>query len=157
MGQHIPVPRATPMTDDHPGDSTLTDEPNDAVVDHDAFVYALADRLSAVPGVPVVVDHHKGRIRKAVGDLPYVNDLHRSSDPIRSLTVTVDTTEYWMRPTTGPLRCGIDTVTMKRGRTSEVVELDRWTDLLLDDVIRHNHLDPESGAALRTLIRGDRA
>jgi len=145
------------MTDDHPGDSTLTDQPHDNAVDHDAFIYAFAQRLSAVPGVPLVVDHHKGRIRRAVGDLPYVNDLHRSSDPIRSLTVTVDTTEYWMRPTTGQLRCGIDTVTMRRGRTSEVVELAVWTDLLLDDVIRHNHLDQESGAALRGLIQGDPA
>ena len=145
------------MTDDHSGDSTLTDQLNDTAVDHDAFIYALADRLSAVPGLPVVVEYHRGRIRKAVGDIPYVNDLHRSSDPIRSLTVTVDTVEYWAKPGTGPVRCGIDTVTMRRGRTSEVVDLPAWMDLLLEDVIRHNHLDPESGTALRTLIHGDRA
>ena len=145
------------MTDDHSGDSTLADQPNDTAVDHEAFIYALAERLSAVPGLPVVVEYHKGRIRKVVGDIPYVNDMHRSSDPIRSLTVTVDTVEYWMKPTTGLLRCGIDTVTMMRGRTSEIVELAAWTDLLLEDVIRHSHLDPESGAALRSLIHGDRA
>jgi hypothetical protein len=151
------------MTDDHSGDSTLTDQPNVEAfsrrgsVDHDAFVIALVERLSAVPGLPVVVGYQKGRIRKAVGDIPYVNDMHRSSDPIRSLKVTVGTTEYWVNPATGTLRCGIDTVTMTRGRTSDIVALAEWTDLLLEDVIRHNHLDPESGAALRNLIHGNRA
>ena len=71
------------MTDDHSGDSTLTDQPNDTAVDHDAFIYALADRLSAVPGLPVVVEYHRGRIRKAVGDIPYVLSLIHISEPTR--------------------------------------------------------------------------
>jgi hypothetical protein len=125
-------------------------------VDHDGFIDALIDRLSSVPGLQMAVKSHKGRVRRAIGDIPFVNDMHRSSDPIRSLRVSVGSSEYWVEPTTGSPWCGVDTVTVTRGRTTEIYELATWTDLLIEDVIRHKHLDPESAAALRSLIHGER-
>lgn len=150
------------MTIDDSGNSTPTDRAMvDALirresVDQDGFIEALIERLSSVSGLQMVVKHPKGRIRKAIGDLPYVNDMHRSSAPISRLTVTVDSIEYWVEPTSGPPWCGIDSVTLAGGRTSAIFELATWTDLLLEDVIRHKHLDPESATALRNLIRGER-
>ncbi len=150
------------MTTDDPGDLTPTDRsPDDALirhesVDHDGFIEALIERLSSISGLQMVVKYPKGRVRKAIGDIPYLNDLHRSSDPISRLTVTVETVEYWVEPTGGSPWCGIDTVTLAGGRTSAIYELPSWTNLLLEDVIRHNHLDPESAASLHNLIRGER-
>jgi hypothetical protein len=150
------------MTIDDSGDMTPADRSIDEPlfrresVDHDGFIDALIERLSSVPGLQMVVKTHKGRVRRAIGDIPYLNDMHKPSDPIRSLTVTVGTSEYWVEPTSGTPWCGIDTVTLTRGRTSETFELAPWTDLLLEDVIRNKHLDPESAAALRSLIRGER-
>jgi hypothetical protein len=150
------------MTIDDSGDLTPTggaiDESviNRESVDYDGFVDALIERLSSVPGLQLVVNSHKGRVRKLIGDVPYLNDMHRSSDPIRTLRVTVETAEYWVEPSSGSPFCGIDTVTTARGRSSEIFELATWTDLLLEDVIRYKHLDPESAVALRNLVHGER-
>src|SRR5271167_2764137 len=72
----------------------------------DATLRALAGRLSSIPGLPVVVSHRGGRLRRLVGDLPYVNDLHRSTNPIRRIAVTVGNGSYWLDAGDGTIRCG---------------------------------------------------
>lgn len=46
---------------------------------------ASADRLSAVPGLQVVVTRRRGRLRRLLGDLPYLNDLHRRTAPVDTI------------------------------------------------------------------------
>ena len=46
----------------------------------DATLHALVRRLSSVPGLMMTVSHRHGRLRRLIGDLPYINDLNRWSD-----------------------------------------------------------------------------
>lgn len=127
------------------------------VEDLDALLHALVDRLSSVPGLKIAVTYRSGRLRRLLGDIPYVNDLHRSSDPIRRMAVTVATSEYWVESVDGTLTCGIDPPRLQRPQTSDPLPFPAWADLLLDEVVRQNHINHESVVALRNLIEGERA
>jgi hypothetical protein len=163
MVRIAPVTKAAPMTtEDH--SSTVPDVPQPGpvdlgldAVDHDAVLHALAERLSSVPGLQVDIERSRSRVSRVVGDFPFANDHHREADPIRRMTVTVGPVAYWVEPTSGAPLCAVETVTVDRGRTSAYNQLPEWTDLLVDDVARHRHLDPNAAAALRDRIHGGRA
>ena len=127
------------------------------LADVDALLHALVERLSSVPGLKIVVSYRNGRLRRLIGDIPYVNDLHRSSDPIRRMAVTVGSGEYWVESKDGALACGVDTLTLQRGPATDPVPFPAWADLLLDEIVSQNHISHESAVALRNLIEGERA
>ncbi len=155
--------KAAPMTDDDSRGPVPADFDSSAalvridVEDLDALLHALVERLSSVPGLKIVVTYRNGRLRQLIGDIPYVNDLHRSSDPIRRMAVTVATSEYWVESTGGTLTCGIDTVTLQRLPTPDPLSFPVWADRLFHEVVRQNHISHESAVALRNLIEGERA
>jgi len=152
-----------PMTDDNAGGTVPADLETGAAMlrfdleDLDALLHALVERLSSVPGLNIAVDYRHGRFRRLLGDIPYVNDLHRPSDPIRRIAVTIGTGEYWVQSTDGSLRCGIDRLTLQRGSATDALSFAAWADLLLEEIINQNHISNESAVALRNLIEGERA
>jgi hypothetical protein len=113
----------------------------------DATLHALVDRLAAIPGLNMVVTYHEGRLRRLIGDLPYVNDLHRRGDPIRRIVVTVGSGPYWLDAGEGSLRCG-------RGRGEEL-GFAAWADALFDEIAAQNFVNHESMVALRRLVEHD--
>jgi hypothetical protein len=122
--------------------------------DADALLHALADRLDAVPGLTVVVRHRHGRLRRLIGDLPYVNDLHRRRDPIDRLVVTVESLDYWVTAEDGTVGCGIDDRSRARGTPGDPVPFPEWSDRLFDAIARQNIANAASLAALRAVITG---
>ena len=147
------------MTDDNAGGTVPADlETGAAMLRFDlALLHALVERLSSVPGLNIAVDYRHGRFRRLLGDIPYVNDLHRPSDPIRRIAVTIGTGEYWVQSTDGSLKCGIDRLTLQRGPATEALSFSAWADLLLEEIVNQNHISHESAVALRNLIEGERA
>ncbi len=148
--------------DDSPGTVSPDLETSAAMLafeleDLDALLHALVERLSSVPGLAINVRYRNGRLRRLIGDLPYVNDLHRPSDPIRRVAAMVGAKEYWVESKDGSLRCGIDTVTLVRGPAGDPLPISTWAEHLLDDIVAQNHASHESIVALRTLIEGQRA
>jgi hypothetical protein len=122
----------------------------------DAVLHALVERLSEVPGLRMRVTYRHGTLRRVTGDIPFVNDLHRTSDPIRSIVVTVASSRYWVDVTEGSMQCGAESSTPPAGAGREIATFHDWADALFTDIARRNHLDPEMMAALRDLIEHDR-
>lgn len=126
--------------------------------DHvDATLHALIGRLSPVPGLKMVVSYRQGRLRRLVGDLPYINDLHRRTDPIDELVVTVDTCSYWLRSKHGSIRCGRQTAATEGGQGREDLSFSDWAGALFDAIAQQNFVNHESMVALRNLVEQDRA
>jgi hypothetical protein len=123
----------------------------------DATLAALVSRLSAVPGLKVTVSYRHGRLRRLIGDLPYINDLHRRGDPVREIVVAVGPYSYWL--VVDPeqsLACGRDSTSLERGRVKEQMPFSRWASELFDEIARQNIANHDSMVALRSLVEQDR-
>ncbi len=121
----------------------------------DATLHALVQRLSSVPGLKVTVSYRLGRLRRLIGDLPYMNDLHRSSDPIRSLVVDAGPCSYWLESANGSITCGRAVATIEHGEVREALPFTTWAAELFDDISRQNLANHESMAARRHLVEQD--
>ena len=115
---------------------------------------ALITRLSSVPGLEMTVSYRLGKIRKLVGDLPYVNDLSRRTGPIEKLVVAVGPTSYWLHSDRGSISCGRE-VDIEPGRTTEGLPFSIWASSLFDDIARQNLVNHSSMVALRQLVEHD--
>jgi hypothetical protein len=125
--------------------------------DHlDATLHALVKRLSSVPGLKMTVSYRHGRLRRLIGDLPYVNDLHRRTDPIEELVVGVGGCSYWLRAERGAIHCGRETTTVASGQVLEQLSFSDWAPALFDDIARQNFVNHDSLVALRQLVEQDR-
>ncbi|MDA8355917.1 MAG: hypothetical protein M0Z95_06415 [Actinomycetota bacterium] len=122
----------------------------------DAMVHALVERLSGIPGLVMNVAYRHARWRRLVGDVPFVNDLHRRADPIRNVAVTVGAIEYWLRVTGGAIRCGTDTVVAGSGRTTQEVPFSRWAQALFESLTQETRAHRDALTALRELIEQNR-
>jgi hypothetical protein len=122
----------------------------------DATLHALIRRLSSVPGLKMVVSYRHGRLRRLIGDLPYVNDLHRRTDPVHRLVVTIDTCSYWLQSERGSVRCGREVAAIQRGDGSEELSFSDWAGALFDAIAQQNFVNHESLVALRNLVEQDR-
>lgn len=126
--------------------------------DHlDATLHALIRRLSSVPGLKMVVSYRHGRLRRLIGDLPYVNDLHRRTDPIHELVVIVGICSYWLHSSHGSIRCGRQTTASAGGQGKEELSFSDWAGALFDAIAQQNFVNHESMVALRNLVEQDRA
>jgi hypothetical protein len=126
--------------------------------DHlDATLHALIKRLSSVPGLEVVVSYRHGRLRRLIGDLPYLNDLHRRSDPVEKITVAVGPRSYWLRSELGLIHCGRRAESIDPGARSEELSFAAWAGALFDDIAAQNFVNHDSTVALRHLVEHDRA
>jgi hypothetical protein len=122
----------------------------------DATLRALVQRLSSVPGLNVAVTYRQGRVRRLIGDLPYLNDLHRASDPIQGIVVKAGPDAYWLRCAPGSITCGRDVASIERGHTSEELSFSAWATALFDEIAEQNFVNHESLVALRHLVEQDR-
>ena len=122
----------------------------------DGMLHALVDRLSGIPGLAMSVSYRHARWRRLVGDIPFVNDLHRRADPIRNIAVTIGSIEYWLRATGGTVRCGTDTVVAGRGRTTEEIPFTRWAETLFAALVGETQVHRDAIVALRDLVEQNR-
>jgi hypothetical protein len=121
--------------------------------DHlDATLHALATRLSSVPGLKVTVTYRQGKLRRLLGDLPYINDLNRRTGPIHKLVVAIGPSSYWVDAGHGSIRCGRD----EQGLVSEELAFSAWATALFDEIVKQNLINYESMVALRRLVEQDR-
>jgi hypothetical protein len=122
----------------------------------DATLQALVKRLSSVPGLNMVVTYKHGRIRRLIGDLPYINDLHPSTGPIRKIVVSVGERSYWLRSESRSIKCGRDDLTTIQPELSgEHFAFSTWASELFEDITQQNLINHESMVALRHLIEQD--
>jgi hypothetical protein len=147
--------------EDAPMDTGASLDASSAMVraesDHlDATLHALVRRLSSVPGLTMTVSHRHGRLRRLIGDLPYINDLHRWADPIDKVNVAVGPSTYWLQSEDGSIRCGKELTSVERGVEKEELSFPVWASALFDEIARQNFVNHESMVALRHLVEQDR-
>jgi hypothetical protein len=112
----------------------------------EATLHALVMRLSSVPSLKMVVSHRHGKLRRLIGDLPYINDLHRRTDPIEKVLVTLGDSSYWLHCDGQLISCG---------RDSAPLDFSVWASALFDGIARQNLVNHESLVALRQLVELD--
>lgn len=125
--------------------------------DHlDATLHALVNRLSSVPALSMQVFHRHGRLRRLIGDLPYINDLHRRTDPIEKLVISVGGRAYWLHAQGGSMSCGRNSGAFEQPGGAEELSFSEWATALFDDIARQNLVNHGSLLALRELVEQDR-
>jgi hypothetical protein len=125
--------------------------------DHlDATLHALVKRLSSVPGLKMTVSHRHGKLRRLIGDLPYINDLHRGTDPIHKIVIVVGPCSYWLHADHGSIECGREGSSFEPGQGKEELSFSVWATTLFDEIARQNFVNHESMVALRRLVEQDR-
>ena len=125
--------------------------------DLDPLLRALAERLEAVPGLPVQVTKRHGRLRGLVGDLPYVERLHRRNDRVVRIVVTVGDDRHWVAREGTSLRCGVDRVAADKGAVTVYQSVPTWVGELVAAIDQRNSAEREAIAALRHLVEGGRS
>ena len=95
-------------------------------------------------------------LRRLIGDLPYINDLHRRSDPIQEIVVVVDPDTYWLHADHGLITCGRDVSSIERGAVKEELSFSAWATALFDQIAQQNLVNHDSIVALRHLVEQDR-
>ncbi len=124
--------------------------------DHlEATLRALVTRLSSVPGLNLTVSYKHGRLRRLLGDLPYINDLNRRTGPIRKIVVDVGAHSFWLQSEGGSLRCGREPGSAGAGQMNEELPFTIWAKALFDDIARQNLVNHDSMVALRRLVEHD--
>ena len=121
-----------------------------------AMVHALVQRLSSVPGLELKVARRHGRLRRLLGDLPYLNGMHRRTDPIERIDVTVGACSYWLIAERSAVRCGRRGSSPERGTREEELSFGAWASALFAAIATQNSVNLESVAALRRLVERDR-
>ncbi len=122
----------------------------------DATLHALIDKLSSVPGLNVGVFYRHGKLRRLIGDLPYINDLHRRTDPIDKIVVGVGPSSYWLHSQHGSIQCGRESASIEPGQIKEDLSFSAWATALFDEIAEQNFVNHDSMMALRHLVERDR-
>lgn len=121
----------------------------------DATLHALAHQLAAIPGLALSVGHRQGRLRRLLGDLPYLNDLHRDGAAIETLAARAGEHSYTLRAGAGSLLCTREQVTPSTGGaggTREELSFEQWAAALFTDIERQNLANHDALRALRQLV-----
>ena len=128
-----------------------------AEADHlDATLHALVTRLSSVPGLTISVSRRHGKLRRLLGDLPYINDLSRRTGPIERIVVVAGPYSYWLHSYPGSISCGRDPISPQARQANRDLTFSVWATTLLDEIARQNVVNHHSLAALRHLVEHDR-
>lgn len=123
--------------------------------DLDATLHALINRLDSVPGLELRVTYRHGKLRRLIGDLPYINDLHRRSDPVQEIVVRVGHRHYRLRSEQGTIRCETETTSIERGQVKEQLSFPAWASALFEALSEQNLVNHKSLVALRQLVEQD--
>jgi hypothetical protein len=125
--------------------------------DHlDATLNALVTRLSSVPALNLSVSYRQGKLRRFLGDLPYLNDMNRPTGPIQRIAIVVGRHSYWLHSEFGSIRCGRDAVSPKSGESNQELTFSVWARTLFDEIASQNLVNHDSLVALRHLVEHDR-
>lgn len=124
--------------------------------DLDLLLHRLVEKLRGVPDLNMVVSYRHGRLRRLLGDLPYVNDLHTRSQPISAIQVHVGASDYLLEATSTSISCRIVGHPASNATTQQPVAFSRWIGDLIATVAEHNQATQESVASLESLILYDR-
>jgi hypothetical protein len=128
-----------------------------AEADHlDSTLHALVTRLGSVPGLNISVSYRHGKLRRFIGDLPYINDLNRRTGPIQRISVVVGGDSYWLRRDRETIRCGRDPVPAQPDPAVPELTFSAWAEALFNDVAGQNLVNHDSLVALRQLVEYDR-
>jgi len=128
-----------------------------AEADHlDERLRALVQRLSFVPDLQMSVSHRHGRLRRFLGDLPYINDLNRPGGAIRKIVVAVGGNSYWLEARAGSITCGRHPISAQPGDTGERLTFSNWARALCSEIVGDNVANHDSLVALRQLVEHDR-
>lgn len=119
----------------------------------DLLLHSLVDKLRAVPGLELGISYRRSLFRRILGDLPYVNDLHRTSSPIESIRVTVGGSIFDLSATDSSITCSVSS---RANRTPTVMSFSAWIKQLMAAVDERNRIATDSLAALQDLIVFDR-
>jgi hypothetical protein len=126
-----------------------------AEADHlDATLYALVARLSGVPGLSLTVSYRHGKLRRLLGDLPYINDLNRPTGPIHRITIRIGPDSYWLVSDERTITCGHEP--RPPGDGDQELGFSAWAKALLEEISKHNMVNHDSLVALRQLVEHDR-
>jgi hypothetical protein len=119
----------------------------------DATLHALARQLAAVPGLALAVSHRQGRLRRLLGDLPYLNDLHRARAAIETLALRAGAHSYTLRAAHGSLTCTREQLSPEGARGArEELPFTQWAAALFADIEHQNLANHEALRTLRELI-----
>ena len=118
----------------------------------DVLLRSLVDKLRAIPGLSPAVTYRRSRLRRILGDLPYVNDLYRRSSPIERISVTVADRAFELGATTSSITCSIESRAPSAARSVTVVSFSEWIKELMATIDERNRLAADSMAALQHLI-----
>jgi hypothetical protein len=120
-----------------------------------ATLHGLVRRLGSIPSLALTVTYRQGRLRRLLGDLPYLNDLRRSGDPIEEIVATVGEDSYWLRSSCGAIACGRDRGRGGLERDRERLAFHDWATALCSEIERENLLNHEALLGLRRLVEQD--
>jgi hypothetical protein len=128
-----------------------------AEADHlDATLHALVTRLGSVPGLKLSVSYRRGRLRRFLGDLPYINDLNRRSGPIQRITVRTNGLTYWLHRDGNVFRCGRGPTIPQAAPADQELTFSEWAPALFEQIAQQNLINHDSLVALRQLVEHDR-
>jgi len=121
----------------------------------DATLRGFLTRLRSIPNLAIKVSYRHGRLRRLLGDLPYLNDLHRSTDPIEEILLEVGESGYWLRSRAGAIACGRDHRSGGLESDHQRLTFHDWAAALCGEIERENLLNHEALLALRRLVEQD--
>ena len=122
----------------------------------DATLQALVTRLTSVPGLNMSVWYRRGRMRRLLGDLPYINDMSRRTGPIERIVIVIGPHSYWLRSDAGSISCGRDAISPRPGESNQELTFPTWAKALFDEIAGQNVVNHDSLVALRRLVEQDR-
>ncbi|MBV8432564.1 MAG: hypothetical protein JO244_15475, partial [Solirubrobacterales bacterium] len=104
-----------------------------AEADHlEATLQALVARLGSVPGLSLSVSYRHGRLRRFLGDLPYINDLTRKTGPLQRLVIGVGEHTYVLHRHLGAIRCSRQRRPAQPGHHVEELSFGTWAKALFE-------------------------
>jgi hypothetical protein len=128
-----------------------------AEADHlEATLHALVTRLGSVPGLKITVSYRHGKLRRFLGDLPYINDLNRRTGPIQRISVVIGAHAYWLHRDREAIRCGRDPIPTQPDSGAQELTFSAWAKTLFAEIAQENLVNHDSLLALRQLVEHDR-
>lgn len=128
-----------------------------AEADHlEVRLRAFVQRMSSVPGVGMSVSYRPGKLRRLLGDLPYLNDVNRPTGAIQRIVIAAGPYSYWLNANPSSITCGRDPISAQPERGGEMLTFSSWARALFDELANHNVANHNSLVALGQLVEHDR-
>jgi hypothetical protein len=123
--------------------------------DLDHLLHVLVERLGSVPGVALKIRFRRSRWRRMLGDIPYVNDLDRTSSPIERVEVALGARRYLLNVTGPSFTCCVEQTGAGAG-AGATLGFSQWMQALTGDIGRQSDSIRDAVASLQQLLIYDR-